>query len=104
MSDLISRQKAIEAIKGCKYTDRFFPSYAVGIIKAQPAVEIEPVRHGHWIMYPFSLEFDITCLEDDVVCSNCKKQVELIALSMAKLYKFCPYCGAKMDEVDHETD
>ena len=52
------------------------------LIKAEPTVDAEPVRHGRWehnqdvILY--------------LVCSECAYYVQ-------HEYKFCPNCGAKMD-------
>lgn len=116
MADLIDRQKAIEAIKEFKYTDRFFKSYAIDILKEQPTAEItldmvndycrprclsvfgnealeryKPVRHGHW-----SID-DSDWFETFYRCTVCKKRSRIRT-------SYCPNCGAKMDEVKHETD
>lgn len=61
--------------------------YAEDIDNA-PTIEAEPVKHGHW-------ETGRLCYE----CSVCKNGY----LGMPKT-KFCPNCGAKMDEVQHAED
>lgn len=53
-----------------------------GILNA-PTIEAEPVRHGHWITTGF-----LTAR-----CSVCDVEVHELEYG-----KYCPYCGAKMDE------
>lgn len=50
-----------------------------------PTLDIEPVRHGHWIIcsdgyYPY--------------CSKCKQEPD-----GKNMTNYCPNCGAIMDEV-----
>lgn len=52
----------------------------IEILKQQ---EWRPVKHGRW-----------TKLGDDMECSCCWGIVEILN------YNYCPYCGAKMDEVE----
>ena len=52
-------------------------------IDAQPTIDVEPVRHGRWIIssdgyYPY--------------CSECKERPK-----SGDMTKHCPNCGAKMD-------
>lgn len=48
---------------------------------------IEPLqKHGHWIGYPRFLT--------DSQCSVCKETY----VGDCRMFKFCPYCGAMMDE------
>ena len=47
-----------------------------------PSADVEPVRHGHWNIYPESKSFE---------CSICE-----ICNDLPTLY--CSNCGAKMDE------
>ena len=84
--DLIERQEAIKAIKEYRYTDRFFPSYAVSALKELPSADAEPVRHGHW-----SID-DTDWFETVYRCTVCKKSSRIRT-------SYCPNCGAKMDEV-----
>ena len=56
--------------------------------------DAEPARHGHWIEANdiSSSPFDTMkrCL-----CSECRK--------WGVVTNYCPYCGAKMDEVEDDT-
>ena len=66
-------------------------------IKKAPTVEAVPVKHGHWISKQD--EYD----ENYVICSVCGDEYtedDLHLNSWVKQYfKYCPTCGAKMDEV-----
>lgn len=51
-----------------------------------------PVRHGNWILPD-------VCYED-IECSVCHAYMPLpISFDYRPTYKYCPMCGAKMDEV-----
>lgn len=53
--------------------------------------DVKEVKHGRWI-----IERDEKCPKFySIYCSNCSYQ------SMVK-YKYCPRCGAKMDEEEQE--
>lgn len=55
-------------------------------------VEFEPVKHGHWYLLD-------ECSNDGVYCSVCHKKVYRTNYANQKLKsKYCPNCGAKMDE------
>ena len=65
-----------------------------------PAVDVAPVRHGHWISLT-------ECANEGVYCSICKKKVwksdyaRCSKKSRNKLRSnYCPNCGAKMDLED----
>ena len=49
--------------------------------------ELQKVRHGHWIMSKGYVDGKIAFVYS---CSECDK-------SSYERYKFCPYCGAKID-------
>lgn len=53
-----------------------------------PTVDAEPVRHGKW---------DYVTVVDEGFwrCSNCGTPSEASGAKL--LYKYCPFCGAKMD-------
>lgn len=51
--------------------------------------DVMPIRHGKW----YELAIYDGC-EVDLMCSNCGATVS----GFVQDYKFCPYCGARMDE------
>lgn len=58
----------------------------------------EDRKHGHW----FALD---KCANEGVYCSVCNKKVYKLNYANQKLKsKYCPNCGAIMDEKDTETD
>lgn len=59
------------------------------IIDLEPTVEAEPVRHGNW--KPFD--------EDEYTCSLCGNIFVTMdgGHPLSNGFKFCPFCGAKMD-------
>lgn len=90
MDDLISRTAAIEAFDD-KRVDRNYgdvsPESVIKVIESIPAVDAAPVVHGRWIDS-----------KDDHQCSACKKHVFLdVYVWKAIQFKFCPNCGAKME-------
>ena len=91
MSDLISRQALIEELGKNKYVDWWFVR---GLIESAPPVE--PVRHGRWV----------TENGEPPKCSRCG--IEALEHTIGIVYvgqtvriesKYCPNCGAKMNEV-----
>lgn len=64
----------------------------LNLIDAQPTIEAEPVRHGHWeIKKVWSPAFPPI---ERPFCSLCGGRG-----STSALYGYCPYCGSRMDEV-----
>lgn len=57
-----------------------------------PTADVQEVRHGHWVR-------EVTEIEDTyyfkAFCSVCNRRAVV-------KYKFCPHCGAKMDEEEQE--
>ena len=72
------------------YEDRL--AIVKSFVDSVPTVEAQPVRHGRW---------DYVTVVDEGFwrCSNCGTPSE--ALGAKVLYKYCPFCGAKMGE-NHE--
>ena len=118
MNDCISREAAIEKIRGaagcaecdgnssvlcvCDYCDIY---NAIRLIKGLPSADVEPVRHRRWEGYSHSRYCGIDAdgepvYRDGVVyyCSNPKCRRKTVVKE-----NFCPSCGAKMDlEDEHE--
>lgn len=59
------------------------------------APTVDPVKHGHWI----NTNEGIWNTVDVLKCSVCGE----IDNRMYRSDAYCPYCGAKMDEVEDET-
>ncbi len=63
-------------------------------IKAVPSADVQPVRHGHWMLYEAQNRDDVDNGNYLYFCSNCNhgdvhaKTVEV---------PFCWFCGARMD-------
>lgn len=64
-------------------------------IKNSPTIEAKPVVHAHWEEY-----WDYNCDNYSYCCSNCGKDALTKEGTMYDqvLTKFCPNCGAQMDE------
>lgn len=102
MSDLISREAALNAIKSyCDGCDNYngvrcsscYIDSAIIAVDAVPAVDAEPVRHGKWIKGGY------VCGDNEWKCSVCG---ETEWRGSADWMKFCMYCGAKMDLEDEQ--
>lgn len=59
------------------------PAYAIHALSLVKTWDVAPVVHGRWDMHDTSLGLCCTC---SVCGSNPTMQ-----------YRFCPYCGARMD-------
>lgn len=57
-------------------------------IEQTATADVVEVRHGYWIEN-----------EDDfvVMCSECGTEFLDDQIGIVNTYKYCPYCGAKMD-------
>ena len=95
MAEYIARESAIEAIMSDP-PDAHYQSWYAEKIKAIPAADVAPVRHGHWIMKKTSAGASCT------VCSHCNASVKYndeygTVVMNLKGANYCPNCGAKMD-------
>ena len=60
-----------------------------GVIKAFPASDVQPVKHGRWISIGHKLSR---------ICSICDCDEPYNFFDDdANVYDWCPHCGAKMD-------
>ena len=101
MSELIDRNALIDALMTYTWRDedehliddwdekrRFIEDW----LPSLPTIEDEPVRHGQWILPDICYE--------DIECSVCHAYMPIpISFDYRPTYKYCPMCGAKMDEV-----
>ena len=113
MDDLISREAAIEAIKAyCNGCDNYngvrcracnFDDAMIAVDSVS-AVDAEPVRHGRWVFDKNANDWGI----GGYVCSECRAKnnnlpcTEVAAPLMFVGTKYCPNCGAKMEDKDNE--
>ena len=91
MSDLISRNALLDAISK---NDELLSVDVRRIICESPIIDAEPVRHGQWETKEYTTEDsfdDWIVIHHEEVCSECEK-------GQGERSKFCPNCGAKMDE------
>ena len=63
------------------------------MLKKAPTIEAKPVVHAHWREYYPPKEFILTGEEKLYICSNCDAKYSHI-----ENQRFCPWCGAQMDE------
>ena len=111
-NDLISREAAIAQIerrKSLLVVDKTVSVDAfIKFLKNRPAVDAEPIRHGRWVWNNDAIDWNIGAW----VCGECGVRNENIHAAMpgnVKAFstnpyiyagtKFCPTCGAKIDEV-----
>lgn len=79
------------------------------LVDEQPAVDAEPVKHGHWTIediVTYERSYGGTLYEPVYKCSCCGRVTESyvrgdepIMPEDADFPEFCGNCGAKMDEV-----
>ena len=83
MDDLISRMTTIDAMY-------YKPNYkmAIEVLKEVPAVDAVPIIYGRWMKPERSLW-------PMANCSVCGKMC-----IVANTAKYCPNCGAKMENID----
>lgn len=68
----------------------------LAIIDHLPTIEAKPIVHAHWEKQNY-----IDMYYTEVHCSSCGKR---ILAEHQKEYKYCPHCGAQMDELVSKTD
>ena len=83
---LISLDEALKATHSEIYWTESQQAAVRSFLVKQPKVDAVEVVHGHW------------CWEGRFkACSKCGSYVEWDETLGANFWKFCPYCGAKMD-------
>ena len=92
MSEYIKREDTIEKIMS-EPPDAHYPHWYADKIKAIPAADVAPVRHGRWIHTDLAAHW---YGKDE--CSECTyHEHDRRDLSH---FNYCPNCGAKMDGGD----
>lgn len=96
MTEYISREALIEEIEEEIEAESSFKNgeklitkglkIALKDVKKLPAADVQPVKRGKWILK-----------ENAILTSECSLCKRSVSMPEAKFYKFCPYCGAKMD-------
>lgn len=88
MSEYIDREKAINALRNemcMRYPSK---TIAINAIKCVAPEDIQPVIHGKWIN---------DWKDEKCCCSICNHTCEDAQYGW---FKFCPYCGAKMESIE----
>lgn len=62
------------------------------ILEKEPTADVVEVKHGEWVEWYPPKEYILTGEEMLYYCTNCDAKY-----SDVEGYKYCPYCGAKMD-------
>ena len=70
---------------------------AIRAIEQAPTVAAKPVRHGKWIVAPFTFLFKDVYSDTQIVCNCCKCVFDTLDNDTDR-FKYCPNCGARMDE------
>lgn len=84
-----------KAIRDTLYDADAITMSGVKILNQFPDADVAPVRHGRWIKDNNSLQTDdYYCCYFDYNCSECGNVVN----NRYELPKYCPNCGAKMDD------
>ena len=65
---------------------------ALTIIRRAGTVDAVPVKIGHW--GKSNLWFDT------FICSECEEPID----ARETMFRYCPYCGAKMDKERRESE
>ena len=85
MAEYIERKEAMNIA----FKSPFFSDSLMEEIKAIPAADVAPVRHGRWVHEHISEGYAW------VICSECEAVIHKILIN--KRLNYCPNCGAIMD-------
>ena len=102
MAEYISREAVLKHLNECKEDPLFDPDmaricFAISIfIEEMQAADVQPVKHGRWT-YPYK-DKDIN------QCSECRSYVQDKISNVREMFAYCPFCGARMDLKDGDTN
>lgn len=85
-----------EIVKTMRYVPKDAVLDVACMVNRAPTIEAKPVVHAHWEKQNY-----IDMYYTEVHCSSCGKR---ILAEHQKEYKYCPHCGAQMDELVSKTD
>ena len=102
MSDLISKSELKRELKhrcvlsplDAPYPLAYGNTDLFEILDLMPTIEAEPVKHGRWLYKELCFKGDKTPTDYTYECSVCGYKWG------EDIYRYCPNCGAKMDEVE----
>ena len=94
MAEYIEREKAYEAVlfAPCGSGYQYEATCAIDLM---PAADVAPVVHGKWLKPEYEYHVGI--------CSLCGC-VPLKPAFRSTPYNYCPNCGAKMNEEEHDNN
>lgn len=102
MTDYIEREAALNFIANveCRPSELEAVKNALQVysdhISSLPAADVQPVVHGKWeAQCP-----DLVPMGSTWYCSNCDEEYD--EWGCKPPWRFCPYCGARMDLEDTE--
>ena len=108
MAELIDRKQIFFAeklesfVKGNEdYREGFFDGAmcVLNAVDTMPTIEAKPVVHAHWEFMGYDDHGDSI-----YACTNCNYNVAATADHRpSKNIKYCPFCGAQMDEKNKTT-
>lgn len=62
---------------------------AIRYIENVPTADVQEVKHGEWKPFAYNI--------NGRTCSNCHISQSVTVYNGKVMFKYCPYCGAKMD-------
>ena len=96
-----------DRLKGYLYENYVMYDHTLADIDAQPTVDAEPVRHGHWIGESQTKFRKLLFPSRVFKCSVCGNYLDFDGVNVGRgSANYCPNCGAKMDgeREEDETD
>lgn len=86
MPEYIDRDAVYHAISVDGGLNEYEKAYCIDVVRKIPDADVDPVRHGRWILVD-------TDEEQFFICSECENKEYWES-------DYCPNCGAKMDKED----
>ena len=93
MARLVDIDKLEDPFKGTPQEGNWITTMLAQLLRTAPRADAEYIRHGRWEPYESNSGYAYNWR-----CSVCKRY-HFHNGEMLEKYKYCPNCGAKMDEV-----